>query len=246
MSKIKKIYFILILFFVISLVQCKKSSSPALSEHTYSINRIPVFIQQLTSNNSETKKTKIILFIKEDENLEQVRFVFEDFLNDGYSVAILKADWGNLLTAQLNSSEQNENINSTCNLIKSLLEKDEQTIIMMTGELACASYYLQTDTDCSEGLILISPYCNNENLITDSNIKELFYFPTLIIVGENDEKSYNFSLQLYQKNRSLCELRSYPTDEHSFTLLYSSLHAREQIKLWIETITKKQNKSALL
>lgn len=241
MSKIKKIYFILILLFLISLVQCKKSSSPALSEHTYSISRKPVFIQQLTSNSPETKKTKIILFIKEDEDLERIRPVFEDFLNDGYSVAILKADWSDVLTAQPNSSQQKENINSTCNLIKSLLEKDEQNIIMMTGDLACVAYYLQTETYCSEGLILISPYCNDEDLITNGNIKELFYFPTLIVVGENDEKSYNFSLQLYQKNRSLCELRSYPTDEHSFTLLHSSMHAREQIKLWIETITKKQN-----
>ncbi len=84
----------------------------------------------------------------------------------------------------------------------------------MTGELACVSYCLQTDTNCSEGLILISPYCNNENLITNSNLTELFYFPTLIVVGENDEKSYNFSLQLYQKNRSFWELGSYPPEKH--------------------------------
>ncbi len=242
MSKAKKIYFLyIVIFTIIFLMQCKKNSAPAFSEHTYSIDKIPVFIQQLTPNSSELKRIKVILFVKEDEDLEQIKSVFEDFLYNGYEIAILKADWGTILNTTLNSSEQRGNINSTCVLIKSLLEKDEKSIIMMTDELACVSYCLQTDTNCSEGLILISPYCNNENLITNSNLTELFYFPTLIVVGENDEKSYNFSLQLYQKNRSFCELRSYPTDEHSFNLLYSSMHAREQIKLWIETITKKQN-----
>lgn len=221
--------------FVLFLCQCKKNNSSSISEHTYSINSNTIFLQIISPNTSNTneKKIGIVVFAEEGEDIDEIKSVLGDFVNNGYKLVFLLADWRSIFCSYKNSSAINNDTNSICNLLNNTLSQDKK-FILLTGELGCFSLSRELQSDCVEGIIMLSPYCapNNSGVI-DNNVLNT---PTFISVGENDKNSYNFSLQLYQKNHSFCEMRTYPTDEASFILLKSFTHAKEQIKLWIETI----------
>lgn len=226
--------------FALFLCQCKKNNSSPISEHTYSINSNTVFLQIVSPNlsNRTEKKVAIVVFAEEGEDIEKIKSVLGDFISNEYKLVFLLADWISIFNRYKDSSATNNNINSICNLLNNTLSQDKK-FILLTGKLGCFSLYKEIQSDCIEGLILLSPYCDfNSSDVINSNVLNI---PTFISVGENDKNAYNFSLQLYQKNRSLCEMRTYPTDDASFVLLESFAHAKEQIKLWIETIMTRNN-----
>ncbi len=226
---------------ILSFTGCKKNSTPTFSEHTYSIDKEPVFIQQILPEKSQKKETGIVIFVlaSRDENIEEVKKALDSFLVDGYILNILLADWGSVFQKYLNSSSRKDNEGSFCNLVNSINSgSNNRKVFLLSGKLGCFSYIPPLQSDCVDGLVLLSPYCEQNN---SDNDHFLLFTPTIILVGENDEKSYNFSLQLYQKNRSLCEMRTYPTDDSEYNLINQSIHAKEQIKLWIKTITAREN-----
>jgi len=229
------------LFLIISIFfyNCSKSTPPLFTEHTYSINKSTVLIQIFPPDlsNNQKRGIAIVVFVNQDENIEEVKAILRDFYNDGCKLILLKADWTSILQEYLNSTLKDENKNLICNILKDEINQDKK-IFLLAGELGCFSIGQVIQSDCPEGLILLSPYCN-PNIFGENNNQNSFYIPTFISVGENDTKAYNFSLQLYQKNRSFCEMRTYPTYEAGWALLNSSTHVKEQIKLWIETITSK-------
>ncbi len=241
LSKKRKSIIFPSLFLIISifLYNCSKSTPPLFKEHTYSINKNTVYIQIFPSNlnNNQKKEISIIVFVKEDGNVEEIRDMLNNFYNEGYKLVFLKADWVSIFQEYSGSPLRDENRNLICDMLKGELNQ-EKKIFFITGELGCFSLGHIIQSDCPDGLILLSPYCNSDDFRENNNQNSL-YIPTFISVGENDTKAYNFSLQLYQKNRSFCEMRTYPTDEENWALLNSSTHIREQIKLWIETITSK-------
>ncbi len=229
----------LFLIFPLFFYNCSKSESPLFSEHTYSINKNTVFIQIFPPNltNKQKKGISIVIFVKEDESIEESRAILSDFYDNGYKLVFLKADWVSIFQEYSSSPLKDENKNLICDMLKGELDQDRK-IFLITGELGCFSLGQTIQSDCPDGLILLSPYCKSDNSQENNNQSSL-YIPTFISVGENDTKAYNFSLQLYQKKHSFCEMRTYPTDEASWALLNSSTHIKEQIKLWIETITSK-------
>lgn len=231
----QSLFLILPIFFY----NCRKSEHPLFLEYTYSINKNTVFIQLFPPdlNNNRKNEIAIIVFVEEDENVDEYRSILNDFYNDGYKLVFLKADWVSILLEYSSLPLKDESKNLICDMLKGELNQDKK-IFLITGELGCFSLEQAIQSDCSDGLILLSPYCNSDDFRENNNQLSL-YIPTFISVGENDTKAYNFSLQLYQKNRSFCEMRTYPTDEASWALLNSSTHIKEQIRLWIKTITSK-------
>lgn len=230
-----------ILIITLLFYSCKKKSTPLSIEHTYSINKNTVFIQIFPPklDKNRNKEISIIVFVREDENVEESRAILNDFCDNGYKLIFLKADWASIFQEYSSSHIKDENKNLICDMLIGELNQDKK-IFLITGELGCFSLGRTIQSDCPDGLILLSPYCKMDNF-QESNNQSSIYIPTFISVGENDTKAYNFSLQLYQKNRSFCEMRTYPTDEAGWSLLNSSTHVKEQIKLWIETIMSREN-----
>ncbi len=242
LKKTRDIFLLIIISFILILspciYSCKNKSNSLPSEHTQSINNNPVFIQ-IFSSEAIDKKIAIIVLAKEDENVEELKLIFDEFLKEGYKVAFLLGDWLSILQKYQDSSNEYNYTNSFCNDLDTICNQ-EKKIILLSGEMGCFASYKALQSTCIEGLILLSPYCKQKDF-QQNNSQFSFYIPTFISVGENDENSFKFSLQLYQSNRSFCEMRTYPTDETSFNLLKSFNHLKEQIKLWIETIMTRKN-----
>ncbi|MGC8737792.1 MAG: hypothetical protein ACP5UA_03985 [Candidatus Hydrogenedens sp.] len=241
-KKITIVLFFITLFIVfpLFLCQCKKNIPPPVAEHTFSINSNTVFLQNISHNsaNEIEKKIAIIVFVEEDEDIEKIKSVLNDFVSNEYKLVFLVADWLSIFHSYISSPNTNSDINSICNFLNNALPQDKK-FVLLPGKLGCFSLCKEVQSDCIEGLVLLSPYCdpNNYDIIKNN----LLNIPTFISVGENDKNSYNFSLQLYEKNHSFCEMRTYPTDDTNFILLESFAHVKEQIKLWIETIMTRKN-----
>jgi|GEM_PF-1151375 len=234
--------FISFCFVLVSIysIDCKKNSDILISDHTFVFEKNTISIQYLKPNNKDNiKNINFVIFDESTTDIENYKSVINDFLFSGYEITILKSDWKTILNTILSSPDsKNKDYIQLCELINNLHEKKNKNIVIAWDELVNFASLFQINTNCADGLIIISP---SLNIKIDKNVDKLFSNPMLIITGEYDEKSYNLSLKLQQQNRSLCEIRTYPTDEHGLDVLLYSEHAKEQIKLWIDTITKTVN-----
>lgn len=210
--------------------QCRRDLSSAEIEHTGVLYNNTVFVQIIPSQTyiPEKLKVDIVFFLKEGEDLEKIKKSFTDFNVSGYELVFLIGDWLTIFQ----ESQKAKDRSVLCHFLETTFNENKK-ILVIPNELGCFVLSPEIQSDCIDGVILLSPFCN-ENIPQAE--KGLLYVPTFISVGENDEKSYKYSLQLYQKNQSLCEMRTYPTDFAGFELLDSFYHSKEQIKLWIETI----------